>query len=90
MIQDDPSIVKPIFEGLKRGFATNKTKNLAFREQQLKNLLRGMKDLEKNFHQALNEDLGASEFFSWMVSMSAARKFPSLPDLVQLNRVNKF
>jgi aldehyde dehydrogenase (NAD+) len=70
MIKDDPSVVKPTYETLKKAFATGKTKNLEFRRQQLSRLLQGMKELEKEFHVALNKDLGASEFFSWLVSTS--------------------
>jgi len=70
MIQDDPSVIKPIFESLKQNFATGRTKDLDFREAQLRSLLRGMAEMEKKFHDALQKDIGANEFGSWLLSTS--------------------
>ena len=33
MIQDDPELVEPIFNELKKNFRTNQTKDISFRKQ---------------------------------------------------------
>ena len=70
MINDDPSIVQPVFETVKQAFNSGKTRDLNFRRQQLKNLIRGINELDKQFHDALKNDLGASQFTSYLTSTS--------------------
>ena len=58
MISDDTANIKPTLSELKKSFRTGKTLPVQYRKQQLRNLLRGMKELEPKFHAALEKDLG--------------------------------
>jgi hypothetical protein len=40
-IPDDPSVIEPIFNELKKNFKTQQTKDLSFRKAALKNLMIG-------------------------------------------------
>lgn len=42
-IPDDPSIIEPIFKQIKEDYKKNITKNIEFRKESLKSLLRGYK-----------------------------------------------
>jgi aldehyde dehydrogenase (NAD+) len=64
-ILDDPSIVQPIFQELKKNFLTGETKSLSFRKSALKRLLEGYVALESEFNEALKKDLGHNEFFCY-------------------------
>lgn len=74
MIQDDPSVIDPILEELKTTFYTHKTKSISFRKTQLRNLIRGLNELNSKFEKALEEDLGYSKFntyaFSQIISIN--------------------
>lgn len=67
-IPDDSSTIEPIFKELKETFLSQKTKPLAYRKQQLRNLLRGLAEMEKEFDRALELDLGCTPFTSFMTS----------------------
>jgi hypothetical protein len=45
-ISDDPSFVPSLLEELKRNFATQTTKDIGFRKQALKNLVRGHEEMQ--------------------------------------------
>ena len=42
-IPDDPLVIEPIFQDLKKNFKSHQTKDLSFRKDALKNLLTGYK-----------------------------------------------
>jgi len=68
-IPDDPTIIQPIFDEVRASFYEKaKTRPLSYRKEQLKNLLKGLKDLEEKFHEAWNADLGGGKFSSQMLS----------------------
>ena len=68
MILDDPKIIRPALEELRKSFLKGKTIPLAYRKQQLRNLIKGIRELEPKFHEALRKDLGASALASYMLS----------------------
>ena len=70
MIQDDPLIIDPILKELKASFLSQKTKPLQFRKQQLKNLLKGLQELNGKFESALAQDLGYNQFNTLVFSQS--------------------
>ena len=53
MIPDDPSVIHTILTELRESFLNNKTKHVAFRRQQLHNLIVGIKELTPKFAEAL-------------------------------------
>jgi len=67
-IPDDPSVIKPILAQLQKSFRSKKTLPIQYRKEQLRNLARGIKDLEPKFHAALEKDLGVSAIMSRMLS----------------------
>jgi len=67
-ISDDPVVIRPALEECRTAFLSQKTKDLKFREHQLRSLLRGLHELEPKFHEALRLDLGASKFTSELTS----------------------
>ncbi|CAD8095364.1 unnamed protein product [Paramecium primaurelia] len=67
-IQDNSEIIQPIFQKLKETFNTHKTKCIKFRKTQLKSLLKGLEEMEQEFHVALEKDLGVTIFSSQMTS----------------------
>ncbi len=68
MINDDPTIIAPILAQLKKSFRSGKTLPVEYRKQQLRNLIRGMEELEPEFHDALGKDLGVNPVQSCMIS----------------------
>jgi aldehyde dehydrogenase (NAD+) len=68
MISDDPSVIQPALDHLRQTFLTGRTRPLKYRKQQLKNLIRGLQELEPKFHAALQKDLNANEMMSYMLS----------------------
>jgi hypothetical protein len=58
MIKDDPSVIKPTLEALKKTFLEHKTNPLSFRRQQLENLKRGLTEMTNIFYEAFEKDLG--------------------------------
>lgn len=69
MIPDDPSVIKPILSELRDSFSLNKTKHVAFRRQQLHNLIVGIKELTPRFAEAAQKDLGYTEFANKLLSI---------------------
>jgi len=67
-IPDDPAVIKPILEELKKSFRSKKTLPIQYRKEQLRNLIRGIKELEPKFHAALEKDLGVNNIMSRMLS----------------------
>ncbi|CAD8195311.1 unnamed protein product [Paramecium pentaurelia] len=67
-IQDNTDVIQPIFQKLKETFSTHKTKCVKFRKAQLRNLIRGLQEMEQEFHTALENDLGVTMFSSQMTS----------------------
>jgi aldehyde dehydrogenase (NAD+) len=49
----------------KKAFATGKTRPIAFRIAQLQNLKNGLATLGKEFHEAVQKDLGRGAFMTW-------------------------
>ncbi len=70
---DDPTVIDPILEELKTSFFNQKTKPLQFRKVQLRNLIKGLNELNEKFETALAQDLGYNSFntfvFSQMISI---------------------
>ena len=60
----------PTFTDLRAIFETEKTMNLAWREQQLEALERMMVEREQEILDALNEDLGKHPFEAWFTEVS--------------------
>lgn len=58
MIPDNPAVIDPILNNLKKTFKSGKTRDIAFRKQQLKNLLKGLKEMEDEILEAVKLDLG--------------------------------
>ena len=73
MIADDPTVIDPILQELKTSFFNQKTKPLQFRKAQLRNLIKGLNELNEKFETALAQDLGYNSFntyvFSQMISI---------------------
>ncbi|CAD8103165.1 unnamed protein product [Paramecium sonneborni] len=67
-IIDNSDAIEPIFKKLQETFRTHKTKDVNFRKAQLRNLLKGLEEMEQELHQALQEDLGVTLFSSQMTS----------------------
>ena len=59
-----------MFAELKETFETEKTMDLAWREQQLRALERMMKEREQEILDALNEDLAKHPFEAWFTEVS--------------------
>lgn len=57
-IPDDPSVVQPVFEQLRRSFFTGKTRSVASRKAALRSLIDGYISLKEEFNQAVEKDLG--------------------------------
>jgi len=70
MIPDDPSVINPILNELKVSFFSQKTKSIKFRKEQLRNLLKGLKELNEKFEAALATDLGYNAFNTFAFSQS--------------------
>lgn len=68
MIADDPSIIEPVLQELKLSFLSQKTKPIKFRKEQLRNLMRGLHELNGKFEQALAQDLGYTPFNTFAFS----------------------
>ena len=69
MIPDDPSVIHTILTELRESFLNNKTKHVAFRRQQLHNLIVGIKELTPKFAEAAQKDLGYTEFANKLLSL---------------------
>lgn len=69
-IPDDPSVIRPVLESLRKTFRTGKTKDISYRVTQLKNLLRGINELTPQLDEAGKLDLGVSPFINFMSSTS--------------------
>lgn len=72
-IPDDPKVIKPIFEELKKSFFDGKTRPISFRKTQLKSLLRGLDEMKTEIHEAWTKDLGGNKFTSEMLSWGLCR-----------------
>lgn len=72
MIADDPKVIKPILNELQKGFRSKKTLPLKYRKEQLRNMIRGLEELEPKFHEALQKDLGVNPIMSRMISTNVA------------------
>lgn len=68
VIPDDPSVIRPTLEALKKTFLTGKTKDISFRIKQLKNLARGLKEMSAKLDEAIQKDIGLSPFMNFMAS----------------------
>ena len=63
-IQDDASIVKPIFAEMKENMKSRETHSVAFRKKALEGLIAGYEKLKPQFDEALTHDLGLNTFMS--------------------------
>lgn len=70
-IPDDPSVIEPIFNELRKNFKSQQTKDVSFRKAALKNLMRGYEEMKDEFNEALNKDLGYNPFMATMTQHSA-------------------
>lgn len=92
MITDDPTVIEPTLEALKKTFATGKTRSLDFRKQQLQNLARGMKEMTDEFGEAFSKDLGyRDKFYSnfWQMTLPIAHIEHLVKNIYSLNKVRK-
>ena len=62
IIHDDTSIIAPTLNMLKETFNSGKTFSLAYREQQLNNLIKGFLEMQPVIAEAYNKDHGLSEW----------------------------
>lgn len=67
-ISDDAGFVPGLLEEMRRNFLTHQTKNLAFRKEQIKNLIRGHEEMRGELEEALKQDLGYNSFLSFFLS----------------------
>ena len=58
MINDDPTLIEPTLQKLKKAFRTGKTRDIEFRKQQLNNLHRGISESQAQLFEAIKKDLG--------------------------------
>lgn len=63
-IPDNPDVIEPIFNELRKNFKDCQTKSMSFRKAALKNLLRGYQEMKEQFNVALKKDLGFNEFMA--------------------------
>ena len=63
MIQDNPSVILPVLQTLRKTFKSGITKSPTFRKQQLQNLLNGMQEMKNEMIEAIMKDLGYSDKF---------------------------
>jgi aldehyde dehydrogenase (NAD+) len=71
VVADDVSRVQPIFDRINKSFANGKTMSFEYRETQLKNLIRGFKEMESQINDALKADLGLRAFHCYFYSTDA-------------------
>lgn len=67
-ISDDAGFVPGLLEEIKRNFLTQQTKDIAFRKEQIKNLIRGHHEMKEELEEALKNDLGYNSFLSFFLS----------------------
>lgn len=58
MVPDNPAVIDPMLGNLKKAFRSGKTKCLKFRKTQLKNLLKGLKEMEQQILISIQKDIG--------------------------------
>lgn len=69
-IPDDPKELPGVLEELQNNFQSHVTKDIQFRKEQLKNLIRGHKELKHKFEKAMQKDLGWNEWLTDLFSNS--------------------
>ena len=62
VVPDDPAIVQPLFEALKKNFLDGTIRNVTYRKRVLERLLGGYKEMMPEFDAALKKDLGQNAF----------------------------
>ena len=67
-IPDDPAGLPEMLVELQNNFQSHITKDVAFRKEQLRNLIRGHQELKLKIAKALEKDIGWSEWLSEMFS----------------------
>jgi aldehyde dehydrogenase (NAD+) len=68
MISDDVSTIQGAFDKTKAAFASGKTLDLKWREDQLNALIKGWNDLQNEFNEALKKDLGLTDYHCFVFS----------------------
>jgi aldehyde dehydrogenase (NAD+) len=63
-IQDDATLVRPIFDEMRSNLKTRETHSIAFRKKALESLIAGYEKLKPQFDEALTHDLGLNTFMS--------------------------
>lgn len=63
-ISDDPAIVQPAYDELRKNLMLNIAQTLDHREKALKRLVEGYEALKPEFEAALKADLGYNSFLS--------------------------
>lgn len=69
-IPDDPKDLPKVLEDLQTNFQTHITKDIKFRREQLKNLIRGHNELKSKIAAAMKKDLGWNEWLTDLFSNS--------------------
>ena len=69
MIVDEIESIEVHYQQLKRNYELNMTKDVKYRKKQLKQLLKGLKEMEDEMQEATNKDLGYDEFTNSTNSM---------------------
>jgi aldehyde dehydrogenase (NAD+) len=64
-----PSILISSIDFLKKNFNTGKTKPVAWRKQQLKQLLKGINEMKDEMTAAVEKDLGKASFVTELTSL---------------------
>lgn len=80
--------IKPSLNALKAGFRTGKTKNVAWRKQQLQNLIRGCEEMNQEISQAAANDLGRTKEISELLDVMGVKSFAQT-ELAQIDKYVK-
>eukprot|EP00744_Colponema_vietnamica_P008270 GILI01011817.1.p1 GENE.GILI01011817.1~~GILI01011817.1.p1 ORF type:complete len:540 (-),score=177.39 GILI01011817.1:87-1655(-) len=69
-VKDDTTPIIPTLHRLRNYFKTDKTKDLTWRKAQLKNLIRGLQEMETEILEALNADLAKAPLYAFVSEIS--------------------
>ena len=72
-IPDDASGLDGILADLKTSFKTNKTRDIDFRIQQLRNLQQGLEDMKDELSAAVEKDLGRGAFYAQLAEVHGTK-----------------
>lgn len=63
-VPDDPAVIDPIFQRLRKNFYKGTTRSVSFRKAALKNLIDGYIALKEEVAAASEKDLGTNTFYA--------------------------